>query len=184
MQSQEILLTLPQHIYVQEIGIQNLTTFFTSMAIHLFQTISISYLDDNKTYQHVSSNSFQHSTQILFKAYTILFLCPENCHDAPSHSGQKPARPSVPCSLPTSLTSSTHYSSHLIYSLTYSSHVSFVAGSKTPEMLPTLDFCSWYSHYLRIILTWVSVWLTNSSPTNPCSEPTFSMRFILTTYGM
>ena len=74
--------------------------------------------------------------------------------------------------------------SGLIYSLTYSSHVSFVAGSKTPEMLPTLDFCSWYSHYLRIILTWVSVWLTNSSPTSPCSEPAFSMRFILTTYGM
>lgn len=27
------------------------------------------------------------------------------------------------------------------------------------------------SHYLRIVFSWISVWLTNSSPSNTCSDP-------------
>lgn len=45
-----------------------------------------------------------------------------------------------------------------------SKHVSLCGPLPTPEMLPPLGLCSGYSCCLGIFFSWVSIWLTSSSP--------------------
>lgn len=45
-----------------------------------------------------------------------------------------------------------------------SNHVSLCGPLPTPEMLPPLGLCSGYSCCLGIFFSWVSIWLTSSSP--------------------